>query len=315
MTNQEQGSMGRQELLALGPSWLAFAWLVSKAKFFWNHNPDLQFGWVVVLLCAYLLWEVWEKRPAPLFRWSILTSLLASSGCCMVLLVQVYQAAFGTNAASMVGLALGLLVLVSANLSYLYGLAGLRHFGLPFGFILVAMPMPSAVHNLVVGSLQSRVASLDVEILNVMGVPASRVGSLIQLPTCTVGIDEACSGIRSLQSAVMATIFIGYLTLKRIITRFALLVGGVFLAILGNVFRSLFLSLVAHREGVESLHRFHDAAGWSILAFTVVGVALLAWFFAAGERLLATSHVGATGNPQHPPPPATDAKAPPQAVG
>ena len=56
-------------LAALFPSWLALAWLVSKAKWFWTHNPELQFGWVMLLLCGYLLWEAWEIRPQPL--WSL----------------------------------------------------------------------------------------------------------------------------------------------------------------------------------------------------------------------------------------------------
>ncbi len=52
-----------QPLALLAPAFLAMAWLVSRAQWFWSNNPDLQFGWVVLLLCAYLFWEAWEKRP------------------------------------------------------------------------------------------------------------------------------------------------------------------------------------------------------------------------------------------------------------
>jgi exosortase len=115
------------------------------------------------------------------------------------------------------------------------------------------------------------------------------VGSLIQLPNGTVGIDEACSGIRSLQSTVMASLFIGYLSLQRASLRVLLLVAGVLLAITGNVIRSLYLCLSAYHRGIESISKVHDAAGWSILAFTAVGVILISWWFsrmeAAANRL------------------------------
>jgi exosortase len=145
------------------------------------------------------------------------------------------------------------------------------------------LPIPSVIYAPTVGALQSLVAWIDVNILNLIGIPASQVGSLIHIPAGTVGIDEACSGIRSLQSTVMATLFIGYLTFKSQGLRVLLLVSGILLAILGNVMRSLFLSLMANRSGVAAIQTYHDTAGWSILAFTVVGVILIAWVFSKVE--------------------------------
>ena len=90
----------------------------------------------------------------------------------------------------------------------------------------VALPMPSLVHRIVVGGLQSQVTRLTVELLNVAGIPAQAVGSLIRLSNCTVGVDEACSGIRSLQSTLMATLFIGHLILARRSARWMLVMFG-----------------------------------------------------------------------------------------
>jgi exosortase len=284
-------------LAALLPAWLAMGWLVSKVQWFWGHRPDLQFGWIVVLLCAYLFWEAWENRPPPRGQAGLGMLGLGGVGLALLFLVQIYQAAFGTNAATIQGLALGVLLIVAANLHYLFGWRGVRHFAMAFAFIYVALPFPSAVHNLVVVGLQGKVAAVDVELLNLMGVPATRVGSLIQLPTCTVGIDEACSGIRSLQSTVMATLFIGYLTLRRNSLRVLLFGSGIALAMLGNVVRSLFLSVVANSRGVGAIKDYHDTAGWSILAFTVVGVGIFAWLLARLEKRLSTVSAPAPAPP------------------
>ena len=266
-------------LAALLPSWLALAWLVSKAQWFWNHRPDLQFGWIVLLLSAFLIWDGWGRKPQPRFKSTFPAIFLLVPGVLLLFLVQIYMAAFGMMAASLLGLALGVFLLISANLLFVFGTPGLRHFAFAFAFLLIALPMPSAIHGLIVNGLQGQIAAANVELLNVMGIPAMRVGSLIHLPNGTVGVDEACSGIRSLQSTVMATLFIGYLTLKNRGLQVMLFISGILLAIFGNLLRSLFLSYTANAKGVAAIDTVHDAAGWSILLFTAFGVAILAWLF------------------------------------
>src|SRR5688500_5392290 len=107
----------RTLLVSLSPSWLALAWLISRAQWFWKHNPELQFGWVMVLLCAYLIWEAWELKPEPTWRWSVSGCLMALLGCAVFGITQLYQAAYGLTPASMSGLALGVMLVVVANLN------------------------------------------------------------------------------------------------------------------------------------------------------------------------------------------------------
>ena len=262
------------EVVSLLPACAAMAWLISKARWFWQRNSELNFGWIVLMLCAFLFWETWPKRPIRALRlsWGCLLAGLAGLG--MLALTQIYQNAYGLTASSMSGLAIGAFLVVAANLLYVFGQPGLRHFAFPIGFFLIALPIPSVIYAPIVSGLQGLVAAIDVELLGLLGVPATQVGSLIHIPAGTVGIDEACSGIRSLQSTVMATLFIGYLSFKSQGLRVLLLVAGVLFAIIGNILRSLFLSLVANKGGIGSIQTYHDAAGWSILAFTVADVVL-----------------------------------------
>jgi len=285
-------------LLWLMPAWVAVAWLVAKARWFWSSNPDLQFGYIVLLLCAYVFFEAWEKRPPPEpGHRPALALVLVGTGMATLFATQLYQAAYGLTPASMSGLGLGALLVVTANLSFVFGTAGLRRFGFPFGFLLISLPIPSVIQVPLVSSLQSFIATLNVETLNLAGIPAYRVGSLIQLQNGTVGVDEACSGIRSLQSSLMATLFIGYLSLRSNLLRSLLLAGGVFTALAGNFIRSLYLSYTASARGLASVGEVHDAAGWSILAFTAVGVALLAWYFARVEKAAYSAAAAATEQP------------------
>jgi exosortase len=273
-------------LIALVPSWLALAWLVSKAQWYWNHKPDMHFGWIVLGLSAFAVWDQWKNLPAPKFVLKWLVFLLAILGSGLLFLVQIYTAAFGTSPAVLFGLCIGVFAICAANVYYLFGYEGIRFFRFPLLFLLVALPLPSAIQNPVVGGLQSGVTAVNVETLRLIGIPAERVGNLIHLPNGTVGIDEACSGIRSLQSTIMATLFIGYFTFKRRGLQAVLLASGILLAFVGNLGRSLYLSVTANSKGLQAVEQLHDSAGWSILMFTAAGVAFLAWrMFRLEKRL------------------------------
>ena len=282
-------SSSEATLLALMPTWLALAWLVSQARWVWGHRPEMQFGWLVLVLAGYLAWENWEKRPPILGRMNLSVMVGFILGVGLVFIVQIYQAFFGMNSASLLGHYLGTGLVVYANLMFVFGLKGIMVFGFAYIFFGLAMPMPSVVQGPMISSLQSLVASINVEILTVIGVPASKVGSLIQLPIGTVGVNEACSGARSLQATIMAALFVGYTMMTGWGARFGLLVVGVLMAIVGNVGRSLYLSLLANSKGIAAVETAHDSAGWTVLLFTAGSVALVAWLLGKIEKFLARS--------------------------
>jgi exosortase len=282
--------------LSLFPSAFAMLWLVSRARWFWTHNSELHFGWVVLLLCGYLFREAWRTHPAFRLRWNGSALLLAASGLFILFATQLYQAAFGVTTEGMSALGAGAMLFVAGNFHYVFGWSGVRCFAFPFGFFFLALPVPETVYYPLVAMLQSKVAAMNVELLGLIGIPAEQVGNVIRLPTCVVGIDEACSGIRSLQSAIMATLFIGYLTLKKKRFQFALLGLGILLAFAGNLGRSFFLSYTAYAKGIQAIAAYHDAAGWSILAFTAGGVMLFAWMLSRLEKLEIRGRGGTTRN-------------------
>jgi exosortase len=273
-------------VLCLLPSALAMLWLVLRARWFWNHNPELQFGWVVLVLWAYLLCEAWNERPTGRFQWTWRGAFLTLFGLGMLFFAQLYQAAFGVTTEGMSALGVGAMSFIAGNINYVFGWDGVRRFGFVFAFFCLALPLPETIYYPIVTGLQSKVAALNVELLNLLGVPAERLGNAIRLPACVVGIDEACSGIRSLQSTTMATLFIGHLTLRRRSLQAALFALGLLLAMGGNLLRSLFLSYAAHAKGPKAIEAYHDAAGWSILVFTAAGVAAAAWWLGRREKAL-----------------------------
>src|SRR6266513_227035 len=101
-------------------------------------------------------------------------------------------------------------VLISAAGIYLAGgTSWLRHFAFPILFFLVAVPWPTSLEQIVIQGLMRIDALINFEILPAIRIPAVQMGNVIEVGCGFVVIDEACTGIRSLQATFMVSLFLG----------------------------------------------------------------------------------------------------------
>jgi exosortase/archaeosortase family protein len=82
-----------------------------------------------------------------------------------------------------------------------------------------------------------------------------------------LGVEEACSGIRSLQAVLMLALFFGELHRLTLIRRVTLLVSALATALLLNILRTAILVFMAARHGIEFSNRWHDTTGTAVLVF------------------------------------------------
>ena len=148
-------------------------------------------------------------------------------------------------------------------------------FAFPVCFFLVAVPWPTLIEGPLIQGLSRADARMVVEALGWLGVPAVQQGNVIQVSAGAVGIDEACSGIRSFQSSLMVSLFLGELYRLTVFRRVALGLAGFGLAFLFNVVRTFALTWVAAQKGMAAIATWHDPAGFSILVACVAGLWLL----------------------------------------
>ncbi len=81
----------------------------------------------------------------------------------------------------------------------------------------------------------------SVELLGWLGIPAMPHGNVIEVATGMVGIDEACSGIRSFQATLMISLFLGELYSLNFARGAGLVLGGFMLSFLLNLTRMTLL--------------------------------------------------------------------------
>jgi exosortase len=151
-----------------------------------------------------------------------------------------------------------------------------RALAFPVCFFLVAVPWPTFVEAPLIQGLMRANIGVTIELLSVIGIPAVHHGNVIEIATGMVGIDDACSGIRSLQAALMLSLFFGELYALSVRRRTLCVFAGFALAFAFNVGRTLLLAQVASAKGVGAVATWHDPAGVTIL----VGCFLSLWALA-----------------------------------
>jgi exosortase len=146
----------------------------------------------------------------------------------------------------------------------------------PLLFFLVAVPWPTFIETPLIQGLSRANACTAVEALSWLGVPALQHGNVIEVSAGMVGIDDACSGIRSLQATLMLSLFFGEFYRLTAWRRVGCIAAGFILSFLFNVVRTTLLTAVAAHKGIGAIARWHDPAGVGIL----LGCFLVIWMLA-----------------------------------
>lgn len=253
----------------------------------WRDNPDLSHGIFMPLVCALLLIESRRSGSIRFFRpgtaMVIATTLLALIALAGTAAAGLFAVSLGWSA-SIVGFTLTG-AFASMLLAGILTLSGQPLAVVPLNWCsfcaaalwLLAAPMPPGTYSTLTLRLQEWVTGDVISALHLLGIAAIPHGNLIELARTTVGIEEACSGIRSLVSCVYAGLFLSAFLLRRPAARALLIILAAPLAIGMNFLRSLILTLLAN-AGVNIAHVWHDLTGFAILAITsaiLLGIALI----------------------------------------
>src|ERR1051325_7661284 len=232
----------------------------------WTFNPQYSYGWAVPFLAIFLFWQRWPERPSPKPSESRLLPLGLLSFCTVLLLpIRFLSEAHPDWRLLSWGFALTAATISLCLLFLFGGSPWMRHFAFPFFFVLVAVPWPTHLEQLVIQGLMRAVTAINVSALNAAGIPALQHGNVIEVRSGLIGIEEACSGVRSMQATLMISIFLGELYSFAIGRRIVLVVAGALLAFASNLVRTAVLVWVGANQGPGNIERWHDPAGLTIL--------------------------------------------------
>jgi exosortase len=151
------------------------------------------------------------------------------------------------------------------------------------GLWLACAPIPPGTYSRLTLNLQLLVSENTVRVLHVLGIAAVRHGNIIELARATVGVEEACSGVRSLISCIFAGLLFSATLVRRPWARALIIALAAPLALVMNFLRSLLLTLLAN-GGVDIAGTWHDLTGFAVLGVTAAMLGGLAFLLEAKER-------------------------------
>ena len=281
-------------------AFLAALWLILWRQLSgeWSVNDQYSYGWFVPFFAIVLFWLRWEDRPKTQEVRGQRTedrkkNALAIALTIVALLLLFPVRLFEIGNPDWRPLSwLHAIAVATITLALLWSIGGkpwLRHFAFPVLFTLVAVPWVSPLEEPIVQGLMRVVAAIASEVVALFGIPAHLEGNLIRIPGGLVGVNEACSGVRSLQTSLMIGLLFGELKRLSILRRIVLVAAAAAIAFVGNCIRAFFLVWIAAAQNVTAVSRWHDLAGYAIVALVFLGTMLLASSFTRSKKQRATS--------------------------
>ncbi|MBC7367177.1 MAG: exosortase/archaeosortase family protein [Undibacterium sp.] len=288
--------------LGLAAGFMAFvAWDQSH---WWSAKADYSFGWLVPAFVIFVVYDRWPKITAALARCVEVGSVRAKKwrgwvlgaavgtmlalGAGFFLLGSFYRAGAGSSQPGTLAITLGMIGVVLPLLwlnapdsaqpvaGGIFADARVRLAGLfvfPVLVWLVSAPMVSVVENQLSLFLLHKVVTVVSFVFDMLGLPVGQQGNVLVLPNGSVGVEDACSGIRSLTGCLFAGSFLAAVFVDRLWQKVTLVVAAMGFAFVTNLARGLFLTGWAYSYGSRAIEgTVHDVAGYAVLGLTVAGL-------------------------------------------
>jgi exosortase len=174
---------------------------------------------------------------------------------------------------------LSFVLLVAALAWTFWGLGRLRTLAFPLLLLATMIPLPAIVYNAMAVHLQLFASRASAVLAQALGVTVYAEGNVIHLAGTTLGVAEACSGLRSLSSLTVMALLLGFLQCTRTITRVALFLMAFPIAVAVNILRVTGTAVLADYDHQLAMGFYHTFESWLVF---LLGMALVL----AAARLL-----------------------------
>jgi exosortase len=241
----------------------------------WLDDPNYSHGFFVPVCAALLLWthrKTWITVPLQPSNWGLLFAAVA-----MGLLV------VGTLGADIFLPRVSLCILLGGLIVYFAGWPMLRALKAPWLVLFLMIPLPAIIFNEIAFPLQVLASQSACSLLDLLRVPVLREGNIIILPSMSLDIVEACSGLRSLMSLITVATFFGLFFERKVWMRCLLVLFAIPVAVFANALRIVISALLAQYVNPQLAEGFFHAFSGFLLF--LLSFAAITTFHTLGTRL------------------------------
>ena len=237
--------------------------LADLAKDWWTE-PNLSYGLLIPPLALYIAW-VGRSATLAIQPESDSRGLFLIAASCVLYILGKLGSEFFLPRISFV-------LLIAGIIWTFWGLRRARHLTFPLLLLGTMVPLPVIVYNMLAAPLQLLASSMATSIAQFAGTSAYRDGNIITLANMSLGVEQACSGLNSLSSLVIASIVLSFTQFQRPFTRFVLIVLSVPLAISVNIVRVTGTAILADHNEKFARGFYHSFSGWLVFVFGLISL-------------------------------------------
>ncbi len=223
----------------------------------WWEDDNYSHGFLVPLFSAALIWRRRDSFRGMTLDGSWLGLPVLLAGILALLLGELGAESFAMRSS--------LIVVLAGLVLFHLGSEALRLLALPLAFLFFAVPVPATLFYAVAFPLQNLAARNAASVLDLLGVPVLIDGNVIHLSQISLGVTEACSGIRSLISLLCAAVALATVIAARPWAKWTLVAAAIPITVVANVGRVVATGLIGQWVGVDYARGFfHTFSGWLI---------------------------------------------------
>lgn len=227
----------------------------------WATNDDMGHGFFVPVVAGFIAWRRRAELlavPAQSNPWGL---AILAWGC--------LQAIGATLAAELFTQRLAVVITLAGVIFYLGGRRWLRLLGLPVILLLFMIPIPQIIYAQLTLQLQETATMLAEMLLTIIGIPVIRSGNLLELPSQTLNVAEACSGIRSMLSLAFLALVYAYFRDNRRWVQWVLFLCSVPIAIGANAIRVAVTGILSEMNNAWASGVYHEVEGYVVFAIAL----------------------------------------------
>lgn len=231
----------------------------------WASDEDMGHGFLVPIVAGFIAWrrrKILAETPREPNGWGLALVIFAA-----------FEALAATLGAELFTARLAFIIALFGVILYLGGKRWVKELLFPLLLLLFMIPIPAIIYAQLTLKLQMLAAELGEMLITWMGIPVLRVGNTLQLPSQTLDVAVACSGIRSLLSLGFLSLVYAYFTDKRVWVRWVLLAATIPIAICANAIRVAVTGLLSEYNTKLAQGAYHEMEGY--IVFVVALIALI----------------------------------------
>ena len=234
----------------------------------WYSKPNASHGFLIPIIVFLLVWKKKDQiKP-------VISDQRDTSGLTIAATSLLFYFA-GKWSMVLILCRTGFVIFLIGSIIFLIGKRAARKISFPLAYSLFMIPLPITLYDQLTFPMKKLATYTSVQIISLMSIPVLREGNIIHMPTATLEVVNACSGLNSVISVLALGTLWGYIYLDQNSRRWIFALCLIPIAIVANVVRIIVTALTTNYYSFKFAEGLMHELSGTVLVLLVAGVLLI----------------------------------------